>query len=437
VYLDGRYLSTQELVAPEGTYGTVRAYTPCVPAGTHTVRLFWNNTLSRLRLRLHSLEAFALGGPDADADGFADWIGTAVRNGNGVDAAPAAPHVSPACVEGPARYPWTVEAAASSPTGAVALAVRQGAGDRWFCDVPLSPDAPTPLALSFEAGARAVATNLVWTPLNPFAPDVPSVTLRAGDALLVGGLPPGATNGPVAVAVGGVTNWTAEAGAPAAVAFTAPGEYWVEAVWTDGEGNAVAAEPLAVTVVSASFPAVPAACLLGVARTWDCPELPDGVRVESDARVAVSRPAPGRLSLRVSDTREDHVLVARTHAGGPILDAVRLDPFWVQAAADGEFWIIERYESSQLWECPIVTMNVPPTVDILLKVYVGGVVFDDFTVERWIALADLDAAGEYKLRLIHPNSVTSSACHTVKLYQDGALVGEAYYSGMQLPDELR
>jgi hypothetical protein len=143
------------------------------------------------------------------------------------------------------------------------------------------------------------------------------------------------------------------------------------------------------------------------------------------------------LSVRAFDSRDDHVLVARTKAGGPILATTRLDPFWVQAAVDGEIWVVERYETSQLWENRLVTMQLPPTVDVLLKVYVGGVLFDDLTLERWIGTEDLDAAGEYAFRLIHPNSVTSSTCHTVKLYQDGVLLGEAYYSGTLLPDELR
>jgi hypothetical protein len=78
----------------------------------------------------------------------------------------------------------------------------------------------------------------------------------------------------------------------------------------------------------------------------------------------------------------------------------------------------------------MVTKNVPDTVDIHIKVIVGGVVLDDYTMERWITNGDLDDIGEYAFRLFHPNDQRASTCHTVKLYQDEAFIGEAFYNDL-------
>jgi len=43
--------------------------------------------------------------------------------------------------------------------------------------------------------------------------------------------------------------------------------------------------------------------------------------------------------------------------------------------------------------------------------------------------------GEYYFRMYHPNSVSASACHYIKAYQNGVYLGEAYYGGVLSPDE--
>ena len=97
--------------------------------------------------------------------------------------------------------------------------------------------------------------------------------------------------------------------------------------------------------------------------------------------------------------------------------------------------IVERYEDgSQLWQNQLVAKNVPSTVAIQLVVVTGGVTFDDLTLQRWIGVGDLSDIGEYYFRMIRPASVGSSTCHSIKAYQDGVLLGEAYYSGYPVPD---
>jgi len=96
---------------------------------------------------------------------------------------------------------------------------------------------------------------------------------------------------------------------------------------------------------------------------------------------------------------------------------------------------IERYPDSAVWENRMVTKLVPDTVDIVIHIFIGGVMFTDGTIERWLRSSDLDELGEYSFRMIHPNSVRASACHTIFIYQDGVFVGESYYGGHEFFDE--
>jgi hypothetical protein len=98
----------------------------------------------------------------------------------------------------------------------------------------------------------------------------------------------------------------------------------------------------------------------------------------------------------------------------------------VQNANEGYFWVVERYEDSELWEVNSIVKNLPDTVDLEIKIFVAGVTFEDYTIERWLTAADYDETGEYTFRLFHPNSEKNSACHNFWLYQDGVLLGEAF-----------
>ncbi len=57
------------------------------------------------------------------------------------------------------------------------------------------------------------------------------------------------------------------------------------------------------------------------------------------------------------------------------------------------------------------------------------------SIERWLSVNDLDDMGTYKFRLLHPNSVYTSTCHTIKMYQGGVFIGETYYGGILMPQE--
>ncbi len=426
LYLDGRYLGRKELVAPDGIYSGVKVFTPWLTAGQHTVRIFWENVHSRISLRIKDLRLQTLPGPDSDGDGVKDWVETSVGNMTGIDGGQGTSIVSPVCLEGRARYVDMMGCTADG--GAVTL--RHAAGERWYADVPLSSTGSTDVAVTFQDGALGRGTNVTWVAHNVLRGG--TLKIRKGDALMLSAVRPGALAGNVEVEVMGVASYASTvAGAPIIHAFTEPGNYVVNGVHDDGQ---VSQGSITVEVVGGGFPEEPPALLIGKTRTWGCTNLPAGVALEADDTVSATLSGQ-TATLRATRTNGDHYMVARLFDDGPILDSTPLDTFWIQAAVDSFIWVVAKYADSELWQNNLISRNVPDTVDIRLHIFIGGVTFEDLSLEKWITAEDINELEEYTFRMIHPNSVTASACHTIKAYQDGVFIGEAYYSGRLMPDE--
>ncbi|MDD2456283.1 MAG: hypothetical protein PHE10_08165, partial [Kiritimatiellae bacterium] len=185
VYVDGQYVGRPFLRGASGRFDIVLPY---LAAGRHRVRLVWNALDPRMSLRVNSVALGALGGVDADNDGILDWVAGYAARTNRVTFAPAASHLSPACIEGTARWPLLASAAAA--TGPVEI--RPGVAGQWFADLPLDPSgAPSPLALSFENGANTAAVEVAWTPLD-LVTGATALDARLGDTLRLGVPPDGA-----------------------------------------------------------------------------------------------------------------------------------------------------------------------------------------------------------------------------------------------------
>ncbi len=338
--------------------------------------------------------------------------------------------VSPVCLEGPARYVDMM----SCTIGTNNVPVKHGAGDRWYLDADLSASGPTAINLSFLSDAVAVVTNVTWVPLDLLAAD--DMRIRKNDSVMFNVEPEGQTNGTVDIAITlgttPVTNITTTLDQPVAHRFDAAGTYTVtgsfsnETVTTSGS--------ITVEVIAGSFPTNPPSCLIGTQRAWACPDMPNGVTIEADNTVDLTF-TNGVTTLTMWKVNQEHHAVARISANGPVLAGTELVPLWAQGAVDSFLWVTERYEDSALWQSRLIFKNLPDNVDIRINIVTGGVTLDDSTLERWITSSDLDELGQYDLGIIVPDGIDTDGCHTVKLYQNGVYLGEAYYGGILMPNE--
>jgi hypothetical protein len=431
VYADGQLVGRYWLRDADGSFDAVL---PFMKAGTRRIRIVWNAVDTGLGLKIASVGLGSLGGADADANGIADWITTSSARTNFAFKSVIASPLSPACVEGSARWPELV----TGTFNGSAVTVRPAIAGRWYADIALDPSGVVaPLALSFENGACTSAVAVAWTPLD-LVTGVTTMNARLGDTLRLGVSQEGSAVLTAVNASGTVISSAAVVqGVPLDVPLSLDGTWTFTTIWTPPTGSPVT-RTLTVNIYGGSLPAAVPACQLGRARSWIISGLTPGVKLEAASGLSVSLSGNTNATLNVSSAYMDHYVLLRAGTGGPVLDSRRAAPFWVQSVVDSYLSVIEQLpNNSQLWEGRLVTFGVPADVGIELSIFVGGVTFDDLSLVRSVPGSSLGQAGEYVYRLIHPNSVSASSCHRIRSYQDGLPLGDAYGGGIGLPADLK
>ena len=222
--------------------------------------------------------------------------------------------------------------------------------------------------------------------------------------------------------------------------FDTAGEFTVSASATQQQSTMN--KQLTVKVVDFSFAQDTVAAMVSETRSLDLGSVAEGVSFEADEtfHTTVEKVEDNtKLSFEPTKTNKRHAVVARAYPGGPVLDVLNVDTFWLQAAADNYFWVVERHEDYETWENTAVVKNLPDNAFIKIRVIVNGPTLDDLSLERVVSKSDFDAIGEYAFRLFHPNDLNLSTCHMLQAYdghpdQAGTLLGEALYGGKLLGD---
>jgi len=430
VYADGQLVGRYWLRDAEGSFDAVLPY---MKAGTKRIRMVWNAVDANLGLKIASVGLGSLGGADADNNGIADWVTDSSARTNRAFKTSIASPLSPACVEGSARWPGLVT---GTYNGNFSI-VKPFIAGRWYADLTLDPSgAALPFELSFENGASTGAVSVAWVPLD-LVTGVTTLNARLGDTLRLGVAQEGSAVLTVVNVSGTVMqDATVAQGVPLDVTLNVDGAWTFTTVWTPVSGSPVT-RTLTVNVYGGALPEASPACQLGRGRSWVVNGLTAGAKLEAASGLTVSLSGTN-ATLNASSTYMDHYITLRAGTGGPILDSRRANVFWVQSVVDSYLSVIEQLpNNSQLWEGRLVTFGVPVEAQIELRIFVGGVTFDDLALVRTVTGSSLGQATEYFYRLIHPNSVSASSCHTIKSYQNGVLLGDSYGGAAALPADLR
>jgi hypothetical protein len=428
VSVDGVPVGRVTLVSSNGANSRVECLLPWLPAGPHSVRLYWDNAANLRSLRLTRVTLQTGLGGDSDGDGTKDWVAVSLRAQSGLDNTNAAigSYTSPACVEGRDPYLPALRCWLGSPGSEPRLLRPQLAPDRrWFADVPLVQD-PTKrvtLEVSYQNGGRTETRQLQWLPLDLLTAS--DLTIRQGDSLLltVGTAPK--SRGEMVLTVG--TNQLPDLdGLPVPHSFNAPGQYTVTGAWSPA-GGVAQSRSITVRVVGFRFPDEPL-CWVGRVREWDVTNMPPELVLELDGRLLATELAvlPGngrRLGLLIDEAGPGAVL-ARLGAGGPVLHAMAAQGVNIDSGAQTYTQVLAVYpDGSQLVETLIVAPLLPPGASLKLSLFVGGVLFEDGTTEKWLTAADFDALGQCRVRFVKAPGVLTSNCHSLELYQAGENVG--------------
>lgn len=473
IYLDGLYVGTKVLDTSSEAFEDVFLFLPWLPQGQHAIEVVWDNYEDTCALLVQEVRLQKLGGPDADGNGTMDWVEVYLDAVTGVDPMPES-YVSPACIEGDALYvafmqivgqafqpaQTKLQGQAFQPAqGQTGMsAPHQSAGDRWFANLPLDGDGITEAGVSFQNGGKTRTVQTEWVAYNLIGHDGEELVVRKGDSVKFVVLPddPGGGQFDLEYDVDLGGDLIRSPNTDAIIhTFTHAGTFAIGGEYRHGNDTDTAS--VQVTVVGGGFPEESPACMPNRTRTWLCPDLPTNVVIEADDTVeiveATSSPPASEsggdtastnqapctlLTLTATQTLGEHWLVARLSEGGPILDNIRLDTCWVGAALDGYAHGVAHYDDMSVWEFTLTEKQVPigTGVAIGIEVLVAGVVFaDDFGTSKTITAADFNEQGEFTYQLAIPRDVDTAACHTVKMYQDGVLIGTAYSAGDFVPGQ--
>lgn len=439
LFVDGEYLNREIL----STNSFVSTLTPWLQAGVHRVRVYWDNA-SRFYtpLEIDSVNLVSLTGQDKDGNGISDWVDYRLRMLSGLTAG-ASPtidsFVSPFCLEGRERYLSTM----TLQTGyGNKLTIKPGANPNWYADVPLTPNDPTTVQASFENGGLSQTATIDWMPLDISGTN--QITIRKGDSLL---LKTGGSQGwseQAAFVVPGVTNYTGLQ--PAVIQFDQPGTFMVTG--TPVNANSAARRTLQVTVVDlvsnnvdpsawtttslplgitaadwaamASINTTPA--WVGYGRDWNGPQIPGGAILQAGTDLSL-QPTNGLpqagvpFQIQMDDAVTNYV-VARLGQNGPILGSSSISGFRLFSGYDTEVYVVQEYpDGTRLVEMGIVMSPVQSNVIVNLRIIVGGVMFDDGTVEKNLTAKDFDELGATTVRFILPPQAVTSVCHRITAYE--------------------
>ncbi len=415
VYIDD-CLVKRVVLAATASNSAARCVTPNLQAGNHALRISWDNERSYNRLQIDKVELKTLNGSDADNDGIKDWVTNWTLSRNGAELLPPSSAVSPAFIEGRSAFP-----SMTSLSGG--LTVKNGAGRRWYGNVPLAANTSTPVTVTFENGALQESGQIVWRPTNVLLDN--NISIRKGDSLLMTAHPLGASDGSVMLNVQGQGSYTTTVDDPIPLEFTAPGNYSINGSYNyDGQ---LISSTITVTVISSAFSDSPAAWV-GKLRSWVCSNIASSVLIQPDPSIRMAdtgTPSGGGRSFNfVANGSQSPYVVARLGVGGPILDSTPVRAFRSFSSAEVYLKCIQTYsDGSKLIEMGVVQSPVLTDTTAELEIFAGGVTFDDGTLFKQISPSNFNSLGQTAVRFVKAAGVQNSVCHNFKIYQSTSLVG--------------
>lgn len=404
---DNEPFGSKVLRSQYGNADTIRAITPWLSAGTHTVTIHHENYSAALRLRIDSVSIKRLGGADLDEDGIPDWIEDNAMVENALTRVPTESRTSPVSIEGITTQlsstALTVGGASGSPIPTTA-----SINNSFFADVPLSATGAVTLDASFQNGVVTQSQAITWSPTNlleAFTND--TLHIRAGDALRVTAHDPveGASGSFI---LGGSTLLSLPSGSqqsdsPVVVSFATPGTHTLTAIWTPESGPTQTAE-VTIEVHAANFG--PSHIVLAYkARTWTPTSLDSTSQIEADERLIFTEttvnPQTGpRTFLVKAEEPVNRYVIARLPAdtdGAPsaILARGTVHAFDLADVSDtGDAQVVTQYpDGTWLMSTTFVAVNLP--LDILIRITSNnqGTLFTNGSNILEIRAGDFDANG--------------------------------------------
>lgn len=395
-----------------------RWLTAWLPAGTHKVTIDNRNVRTGLALEISSVTIFAHEGVDANGDGMPDWLAQLLKGENRFAVVSSESAISPACLEGTARFPGDVQIASSAGE----VKTHSGLTGQWFANVPLDPAGDTKITGTFEHGAFSEEHSIRWTATNIYAVKSP-LRVRVGDSLKLIAVQP------VTDADASTVEYTGDievlgkraSGEPLIVKFDKPGIIKIAAKALGG--SATPDPSIEVEVIEADFgPEFSIAA--GSPRAWDLPKVPHSLVIEADPDLTLEEmdrqpPKSRRFTVSYPDRQSGSPRVlARLGKDGPIVSSTSINAFWfAPASVTGDANLVEiQADGTRVMEVRyVVNGRIPADFSVSIQFMVTDAVFANGDTWHQIKAADFDANGEVRLRMYKaPGSGVPFICHWIR-----------------------
>ena len=408
---------------------TMRAITPWLAAGTHSITLYFDNYNASVRLRLESLTIKRIGGADLDENGTPDWIEEKEALANTMTRVPATSLTSPVSIEGITRQlsSTTLSVLAPGATEANDIEVNASINETFFADVPLSAAGAVSLDASFLSGMVSESHSITWTPTNLLSSFTNNTLhIRMGDSLRV------TAHDPNAPAAGSFTLSGTPSGLPTEslgpdsphiLTFDSAGTQTLIATWTPESGPAQSAT-VTIVVHSANFGASHLV-QVGVPRNWTPPTLGTSALVEADSRVVfsdITTTGTRQFKVSTSEPANRHVIarlpVDIDGAPSAILARGTIHAFnVVNVSQTADASIVTQYpDGTWLMHNTIVAVNLPPNIIVRITAANQGTLFTNGSTTLDLNSTHFDSNGITHVYFEWSGTGNPTMCHRVQLF---------------------
>jgi transcriptional antiterminator Rof (Rho-off) len=407
---DGKTIQREIVTVAEATSGHAKILSPWLTAGSHTLRVFIDNSYHFRRVTVDQLEILAARGPDANSNGTPDWIDLRLAKYNSLEA-PAQSLTSPVCLEGKAKW--------SDLTTLAGAPVQAAPDDRWYADVTLNATQPTVITASLENGGLTATRQITWIPTNLLTNC--TLSLRLGDSLKLTAFTGEAATPEetVTLTVEGQTT-TLTADQPLVHAFTTPGSIPIQ-ITHSLNGNLTTATAT-IQVIAAPVVESPV-CVVGHYREITIPALPAGVTLQLDHRIEIrgstAYPAGSQLHILRLNTLDDRLAVFRL--GGTTGTIMKTLPLRAMRIRDAEetavFYAVSLGGGSHVMKMPVIVDGTISDIALRYEIFIGGVVFEDGSTTVDLDGALFESGNSYILNFLKSGS-SGSNCSRLRIFQN-------------------
>ncbi len=428
--IDGSSIARATLLSKDNKADTLRAITPWLAAGTHTVTVFHENYNSQIRLRIDSLTLKRLGGDDMDSDQIPDWIEQKEVLANALTRVPTTSRTSPVSIEGITRQlsSTTITALAPAATVASVIPTETSVNDSFYANVPLSADGSVTLNASFLSGIITDNTrSITWVPTNLLQSYTNNTLhIRMGDSLRVTAHDP---NAPAAGtftlsgSLSGLSSGPFNSSSPVVITCNTPGTFSLNSVWTPDSGPTQPSNVI-IVVHTANFGASHLV-QVGKSRNWTPTALGASHEVEADRRVVFSEittTGARQFKVATSEAINRHVLarLPSTIDGAPsaILSRGTVHAFdVVDVSQTLDASIVTQYpDGTWLMSNTLVAVNLPSNIIVRITAANQGTLFTNGATSLDLNSTHFDANGIANVYYEWSGTGSPTLCHRIQLF---------------------